>query len=218
LKLSFKDDILPWLKNNILPNIRLKDKYLSSSIEQYIDHLEGKFSLRTMNNRMNMELQEFIKGALGLNGIEPEVALKKVHDKADEMRNALNQLSELEKKIKIEHFLKWEKLLKADFPNNEIVGNWTKPDALVNIGVKIKLDDIYFSLMIEYNPSINKIYYGIGRHYATPKKNSVLNFGEISSDLTFETIDEWWYGKDTTSFQKAYERVIKLKEKIGIQN
>lgn len=214
LNLSFKDDILPWLKNSVSPNIRLKDKYLSSSIEQYIDHLEGKFSLRTVNNKMNMELQEFIKKELGLNGIEPGDALKKVLDKEIEMQNALNQLNELEQKIKLEHFSKWEKLLHVDYPNYKVVGNINKPDAYINIGIKINHGEASFSAMIEYSFSSKNIYYGIGRHYATDKKDGTLNFEEIISDLKFDTNYEWWYGWDYTSFQNAYMRLRTLIEKI----
>ena len=218
LNLSFKDDILPWMKNRVLPNIRLKDKYLSSTIEQYIDHLEGKFSLRTINNSMNMELQEFIKKELGLNGIEPEKALKIILTKKEEMQNAINQLNDLEKKINVEHFSKWENRLVTDFPNHKIVGNWNRPDYCINIGVKIDYRDIMYSLIIEYNNSNNRIYYGIGIHYATTEKNSALNFEEIISDLQLHSPEEWWYAWDSTSFPKAYRRLKTLIEKIDIQN
>ena len=46
LKLSFRDDVLPWLKTYVIPNTRVKEKLLLSSLEQYIDYLEGKFSFR----------------------------------------------------------------------------------------------------------------------------------------------------------------------------
>lgn len=217
LKLSFKDDILQWLKN-ILPNISNKDKYLSSAIEQYVDHLEGKFSLRTINNKMNMELQEFIRKELGLNDLEPEEALKQVVAKEKEMQNALNQLEELQEKIKIEHFLKWEDLLKADFPQYEIIGNWTNPDVEeVNIGLKINFGENLFSLLIEYNYTY--IYYGIGIHGATLKKNRKLNFKEIISQLglSSDKNEEWWYCWDDTTFPDAYMRLKNLIEKIELQ-
>lgn len=216
INLSFKDDILAWLKSHVLPNIRLKDKYLSSAIAQYIDHLEGKFSLRTINNRMNMQLQEYIKKELGLNGIEPENALKIVVDKKEDMQNALNQLTELEKKIYVEHFPKWEKQLKADFPNYKIVGNWNKPDSCINLGVKVNFIDTNYSLLIEYN--YNRIYYGIGIHYATPKKNNELHFREVIIDLKLQAPEEWWYAWEYTTFPDAYLDLKKLIDKIECQN
>jgi hypothetical protein len=212
LNLSFKDDILPWLQNHLLPNIRLKDKYLSSAIEQYIDHLEGKFSLRTINNRMNMELQEFIKKELGLIGTDPDKALKIVLNKKEDMQNALNQLNELEKKINVDHFPKWKNQLETDFPNHTIVGNWNNPDSNINIGIKLNFNDTSYSLMIDYN--YNRIYYGIGKHYATPIKNNNLNFEEIIRDLNLHSPDEWWYAWEYTSFPNAYMRLKTLIEKV----
>nr|WP_319571248.1 PD-(D/E)XK nuclease family protein [uncultured Draconibacterium sp.] len=210
LNLSFKEDILPWLKNNVLPNIQTKDRYLSSAIEQYVDHLEGKFSLRTINNKMNMELQKFIINELGLNGIVPENALKIVLNKKEDMQNALNQLSELERKIKIEHFQEWEKQLKAHFPHCEIVGNWNKPNSTINIGVRVNCRNAFYSLLVEYNHS--SIYYGIGRHYASLEKNETSYFDGIISDLNLHSPDDWWYAKENTSFQNAFLRLKTLIE------
>ncbi len=110
LNLSFKDDILPWLKNDVLPSIRKSDNFLSSSIEQYIDHLEGMFSLREINKNMNKELQNFIKEKLGINEVVPEVALKIATDKREEMENVITQLEfiqeEIQKKINEKYFSK----------------------------------------------------------------------------------------------------------------
>ena len=44
-KLSFREDILKWLKDGVIPNIRYKEKYLHSAINQYVDYLEGLFDL-----------------------------------------------------------------------------------------------------------------------------------------------------------------------------
>jgi len=102
LNLSFKDDILPWLKNDVLSHVRKTDRFLSSSIEQYIDHLEGKFSLRAINNNMNMELQNFIKEKLGITEVEPEIALRIVTEKRQELENALTQIKSLQDEIHAE--------------------------------------------------------------------------------------------------------------------
>ncbi len=102
LNISFKDDILPWLKKEILPNIKKNDRYLSSAIEQYIDHLEGLFSIRAINKKMNMELQNFIKDKLGITELEPELAIKIVIEKQIEMSNVINQLEILQNELQDE--------------------------------------------------------------------------------------------------------------------
>lgn len=60
VNLSFKNDILVWLKNQVLPQIPSKDTYLSCAVIQYIDYLEGLFSLRIIDKTMNMKLETFI--------------------------------------------------------------------------------------------------------------------------------------------------------------
>lgn len=223
LNLSFKNDVLQWLKSSVLPNIRLKDKYLNSTIEQYIDHLEGKFSLRSINNNMNMELQKFIKNELGLNP-DPEVALKTVINKKKDIDQVLIQLGKLEEEIRLDHFEKWEKKLRKDFPNPEIdiVGNWNNPNEYINIGVVININKKKsFSLLIEYSISSRMFYYGISKKHVT----------EIIDDLTLEKIIENsdselkfredhcdWYGWEYIVFDNAYERLKFLIEKINCQD
>ena len=56
-------DILPWLKEDVLPNCKLKDDNLVSALKQYIDHLEGMFCQRKSNG-MNEELKEWLKQKL----------------------------------------------------------------------------------------------------------------------------------------------------------
>lgn len=66
--LSFRDNILPWLKEQVLPTVRLKDYHLQSAIQQYVDYLEGLFSLRNIQKTMNMNLEELVKNHLNFEG------------------------------------------------------------------------------------------------------------------------------------------------------
>lgn len=211
LNLSFRDDILPWLKNSVLPNARIKDRLLLSSLEQYIDHLEGKFSLRTINNKMNMKLQEFIKEELEITNAEPEYSLTKVVEKKEEINNALNQLNQLEHSIKIGHFKKWEKWLEDKYKGFDIVSDWSEGNNLNYLGVKIVAGESVFSLIIGYD--IQSIYYGISNHYATNTKDDRLNFEEIITELNLAT-DNNWYGYRITSFENAYMRLSTLIDRV----
>ncbi len=56
-------DILPWLKEDVLPNCKLKDDNLVSALKQYIDHLDGMFGQRNSNG-MDEELKEWLKQKL----------------------------------------------------------------------------------------------------------------------------------------------------------
>lgn len=220
LDLSFRDDILPWLKNSVLPNARVKDRLLLSSLEQYIDHLEGKFSLRTINNKMNMELQKIIKERLEITNAEPEVALEEVIKKRDEVNSALNQLKLLEESIKLDHFQKWEEKLKVDFPKEDfpnltIISEWSSLSDNNYVGVKIKSGEGVFSLLIGYEVKYSAIYYGISTLFATDAKESGLDFGRIVEDFGFE-MDVRWYGSKYCSFENAYNGLKKLIDRVGV--
>ncbi len=220
LNLSFRDDVLPWLKNDVLPNVRLKERLLMSSLQQYIDHLEGMFSLRTINNKMNMELQKFIKERLDITNAEPEVALEEVIKKRNEVNNALNQLKLLEESIKLDHFQKWEEKLKVDFPKEDfpnltIISEWSSLSDNNYVGVKIKSGEGVFSLLIGYEVKYAAIYYGISTLFATDAKESGLDFGRIVEDFGFE-MDVRWYGSKYCSFEDAYNGLKKLIDRVGV--
>jgi hypothetical protein len=216
LKLSFKDDILNWLKEKVLPEIKLKNVYLRSAVEQYIDHLEGKFSLRTINNKMNMELQEFIKDKLDLANNEPDKNLKILFEKTKEMADALVHLNKLKECIKNEYYEKWKQqlqddYLKKDFPKAKIL---KKKDDGVRDSIGIQFNEIGdFSFSIGYRSDKNNIYYGIKRN-TEDNKQTPMNI-EIMQDFQ-PTLR--WYGLKGTTFEKAYEDLKNLIENFIAPN
>lgn len=120
LNLSFNEDILKWLNEKVMPNLKLKDEFLRSAIEQYIDHLNGIFDLRTINNKMNMELQDFIKQELELNGTPTEniSKLKSKQAVINKINNQINLLiAEITKESDKLFFEKCQKELSVKYPN-----------------------------------------------------------------------------------------------------
>ncbi len=95
MPLSYRNDLLPWLKHIVLPNVRIKDKYLQCAINQYVDYLEGLFSIREIYNNLNMEIQKIISDRLQLDSCNEEQVVKKIEDtieNLDETRNHLVQM------------------------------------------------------------------------------------------------------------------------------
>lgn len=218
LKLSFRDDITLWLREKVLPNIKIKDVYLRSTIEQYIDHLEGVFSLRTINNKMNMELQKFIEKELALSGQRPEEALKTLIKKEEELQNAISQIKLVEEKYIINCFEYWEKRLRSDFPNYDIVSHPTN-NQYPKVGVKFQYKQTSFVALIEYKYQVNKIYYGIWTNGdIEPINSTVKEFVQPILSESYTVYDHpWWYGWQYTEFQDSYESLETLIEKIQIQ-
>lgn len=212
--LSYRDDIYPWLKNDILPKIAEGNIYLRSATEQYIDHLEGMFSLRSENKKMNMELQNFIKKELGLQDDKPEEAKEILSEKEIELNNALNQIQLLknkyQKQIVVHQFERWEKSLQTDFPALVIVGDkFTRNENIINLGVKFSFENKNFVAIIECNNYVNQnVYFGIGRHFVSETKHEIPNeLQSILNDNELVKPVDFWYGWKYTSFRDAYSEL-----------
>jgi len=215
LKLSFSDDILFWLRDYVLPNVRIKDTYLRSAIEQYIDHLEGIFSLRKINNNMNMELQKFIESELKLSEKEPEQAINSIIEKVEGLNNAITQLQLVREKYCYCCLYEWENRLKQDFPElkNEIQNN-NKDKDYPNLGIRLNYKGINYSVLIEFSKHYKSgltPYFGIGRHYASEQKEeTITDFLKPYFSEKFSENNEWWYFWTDTSYKNGYERLKSL--------
>lgn len=218
ISLSYRDCIYPWLKTELIPIIDENNVYLRSAVEQYIDYLEGFYSLRIINKEMNMKLQEFIKNELGLNDIGPIEATQLLSEKESELNNALNQVQLLKTKYKkqiiIDYFEGWEKSLSANFSQYEIVGDkFNRDKNCINVGLKFSFGSHDFSILIECNNCDKpNIYYGIGRHYAGQTKHDTITqiLTEIMHNRKLTEPDGWWYGWRYTSLENAYMRLTDL--------
>lgn len=87
--LSFRTHILPWLKDNILPNCIIKEELLISAVRQYIDHLEGLFLMRPSQKKMIMNNE-----LLAQIGLKADLGLAQQYN---DFERILNQLSEVRK-------------------------------------------------------------------------------------------------------------------------
>lgn len=217
---SYRDDIYPWLKDRALI-FEEKDIYLQSAIAQYIDHLEGLFSLRTINKTMNMRLQEFLKEQLNLIDDNPSEAIDILSQKESELSDAIAQIqllkSNYRKKIVLEKFKEWKRFLNLDFPSLIIVeDDCTKRDNIINLGVLFKVNGKEFSALIEciISEPIN-IYFGISPTYT--------NWGHCEMPDSLQTIlkrnrleepEQSWYGWRHTTLSNGYIDLKNLIEQI----
>jgi len=206
--LSFRKDILPWLKDYVLPNCKVKDVYLKSTIEQYVDYLEGMFNLRKIHNKMNSELQNHIKQVLDLNST-PEDNYSKLEHKLSELVKTEDQIRYLIQATEDECWAEWLRRLKQDYSKNEIV-DYTKVEKYKKVGVILKYKGVKFSVLIEKD---NNIYYGIGRHESSSEINEMIKSFAIPHLEGFKETS-WWYGWKYTSFQNGYSRLKSLIEEV----
>lgn len=90
IELNYRNNILPWLKNDILPNCKLKEEWLISAIKQYIDHLEGMFGLRESQGMLRKKIQSKIEASIGCTKNMP------IGETYDKLRSYLKMLGELQ--------------------------------------------------------------------------------------------------------------------------
>lgn len=142
--ISFKEDVLSWLKKSALPNIRIKEDYMYTAISQYIDYLEGYFDKREINKGMNMELNNYLEQKLEIAQIandskkltilsekeqEIEKLLAYVRSKKDETQNNLITRQWNESKNVFEEIIKnvaSDCHLKGEFKSEDDTGFWIR--------------------------------------------------------------------------------------------
>ena len=65
LEMDYYHNILPWLKETVLPNCRVREEWLESAIKQYIDYLEGLFDIRDSRKGFRKKVQDQIANSIG---------------------------------------------------------------------------------------------------------------------------------------------------------
>jgi len=100
---SFRDGVLPWLKERVLPSVKDKDTYLFSALSQYIDHWEGRLGLRAIEKDKNMSIEKIILERLEISPATVQEnfaeALVKIREKRKELQPILQHLDNLEQRL-----------------------------------------------------------------------------------------------------------------------
>lgn len=114
---TFREDIIAWLEEDVIPNCRQKETYLYTAAMQYLDYLKGYFDLRTINKNMNMELQEYLIEKLHLKDETNEKKkLEKLDNKINEIQRLLNEMQSLKDNMRQIVFEEWRQITKEKFP------------------------------------------------------------------------------------------------------
>lgn len=71
VEMDYRHHVLPWLKDTILPNCKLKEEWLASAIKQYVDHLEGLFGTRESQKTIVNKMQNKIAKSIGCTDAMP---------------------------------------------------------------------------------------------------------------------------------------------------
>ena len=217
INLSFRDNILSWLEDDVLPQINSKDIYLRSAIRQYIDYLRGLFDIRTIHKQMNMNLQEILKKHYKLDECNTDQErINIIEEKIEEINEIYNQLESLKQhfhdKITKSHVTKWEKYVQKNYGNyyEEYVKSRGKSD--------LDNDDIFVGVVLTLCNKKVVIYIEKydGKLCCTIKymnKYKISSLKKQLHDLLSEDSDEYlWKYFDIDDYDgvfKCFKNVIK---------
>lgn len=209
INLSFRDDILPWLKKCVIPTVPDKDYILRCAIEQYTDYLDGVFGFRTIDKELNMRVEECIKERLGLTG-QVYDDYRTIRQYQDDVNTVLNHLERLKGNIENQMFQGWKIALTEHFPdlkNSITLGNRGR---IVFVGINLEIGGHPIRIVIDRDTNI---YYGI--YCIEGKEPNMTNLIEsaISSIGGWESNSSWYCWK-YTDLESALPNLIELIEAI----
>ena len=156
LNLSFKSDILTWLKDKILPNVSDKDLYLRSSVMQYIDYLEGQYFLRSIDKQMNTNMEDLIKKEFGLESLEDSEAYKTIESRLKEVYDICDKMDRLKQSYRSLFF---KKKIENDFKQLDV-----KLDQGLIVYVLIN------GIMVEIGEDSHKLFCQVEYDFRTERK------------------------------------------------
>ena len=200
VNLSFRDGILPWLKEWVLPNVKPQDQLLLSAITQYVDYLEGIFSLRTINNKINMALQEFISEKIFNGNKTIEEKLKILESKKEDVNELMNQMN-----LMIDGFApEWLKGISENNQAELIIKEHRIKKYIGNITIVLGITD-------------HKPWWGVlGTDISETQKNDVIKKIENNIDFgSFNYNNQGYYIWSYTSYKNGESRFKRLIEVLS---
>lgn len=211
VNLSFRDDIVNWLKEYVIPNIRDKDFYLNSAVLQYIDYLEGIYHKRTIHKEMNMEIKKVIEERLKLDKcLDNSERVRLLQSKIEDIDEIRQQIEELQNEYRNKIFASWREEVANRFPQYR----HTSPEDETHVGVIMEIEGIEIWAYIYED---NQLYCQVEVARDLPKrkrniKKSWVYMG-LEDLLPQEQADAIWKYFDYNDFEGAFNCFLQVVEK-----
>jgi len=219
INLSFRHDILPWLKSKVIPNVRQKDVFLSSALLQYVDYLEGNKMFRTgsIYKGMNMELNKLIEKYSQSEGKDKIASLI---EKREALQDVLNQMESLKNSYFEELYGEWRTNTKRVFENLEPSQNGYWPITQVTIENFMECGNVNVSISGGHTDPYGNFYVGIAplpedkRKYVRDKlkeKESKIELPDVNQGI-HKCFDLGEYNEAYSFFENLVNICQKLKQ------
>ena len=185
IEMSYKDDILPWLKQDILPEIKIKESLIESGVRQYIDYLEGRLCLRESEKPIKTIMNKTINEKLlqGKSICEQWMTLNR---SIENIQNLQIDLQNAYDNITNPVIEQWDNITKQ-YSNEWQTNNELKKGGYYQIFLKNISQDIHFEWCLVSKSEKDlfcKSSYRMVLHVEAPKNSCLLNM------LRLERINE----------------------------
>ena len=166
LVLSYKQDIIPWLKTFLKKHkgTEEKTKVLREGVAQYLDYLRLLFKIDRYTT-MKSELTQFLENELKLGSFQEPIAL--LEDKLKSIDELRAEVKRLLKYYRIKAWGKdteWEYRSAKVFIDAEIGKRYTK------FGIHYQLEGARFVALAEYDIEEDYVLVGLGCHQGASEK------------------------------------------------
>ncbi len=219
--INFRDHILPWLMEDILPSCKDDEEILRSAVIQYIDYLKGRFKVRNINNDITMEVEKLIRERLELTGNCYE-DFDKVSAQVKDIKELLGYLNTMQddfnKNAMNELLNRWQ----IKYPNHEINDSKdAKRWPTISVAFPHKESGFNIKVFVTYDAQSRLLYYGI----MSPKREDKPAFDTLLK-ATMDSRKGCIHGKDWAYYwstpyaeaeQNTSELIELLRDKIGVE-
>lgn len=211
VNLSFHDDIIDWLKNQIIPKIRGSDFYLNSAVLQYIDYLEGIYHKRTIHKEMNMEIKKVIEERLKLDKcLDNSERVRLLQSKIEDIDEIRQQIKELQNEYRNKIFASWREEVANRFPQYR----HTSPEDETHVGVIMEIEGIEIWAYIYEN---NQLYCQVEVAGDLPKRKRNIKkswvYRGVKDLLPQEQSDAIWEYFDYNDFEGVFNCFLQVVER-----
>lgn len=202
---SFFDDVISWLEQYVLPNLTLKEIYLKSAIEQYIDYLKryaGKYEEITSQHISEM-LQKVCEIDKKDSNATKYIKLMELHS---ELVNCIS-VCEQENKNLFDNIKKqFTGITNKHYNNYKII--WQKDNCWVQI---LKLEWAKYNIHFEWvNPSF---FEGRRLIYVLHTEGGKKIWDRITANIEKTKSKDFYYDKNKLSYPTCYEKSYIIKRK-----
>ena len=220
VNLSFRDDIVNWLKKQVILSIRDKDFYLNSAVLQYIDYLEGIYKKRTIDKEMNMEIRKVIEERLKLDKcLDNREKVRILQSKIDDMDEILRQMETMQNEYRNKIFASWREEVANRYPQYR----HTTPEDDTHVGVIMEIGGIEVWAYIFEN---SQLYCQVEMSRDLPNKKRNIKkswvYLGLKDLLPQEQANAIWKYFDYNDFEGVFnyflQVVEKCKQEIELEN